>query len=211
MIFNLVLPPAPQCIRPERIVGLPSTWSVLLAQGYFPCREVSCSSFTSWPKNKKKTPWCSMTEQCDPDCFKEPPLKWVEFVWNFVTLWWLMWENPVYFGLGSVSRNVLDCYNLYIFLTQGTHGTMFSLETNAKWVAKTTMLNSQEFLHNVHIYTTLQKGLGRLAALDHFTAHQRDLKWTFNYYCRFAMAIFLNMNIWLGLIFFNWWIEHLNL
>lgn len=128
-----------------------------------------------------------------------------------LTLWWPLWENRVYYGLGSGSKNMLDCYNLYIFLAQGTHRSMFSLETNAEWGAKMTMLNSQEFSHNAHIYAALQKGPGNLAVLDHLPAHQRDLKWTFNYYCRFAMAVFLNMNIWLGLIFFNWWIEHLNL
>lgn len=109
----------------------------------------------------------------------------------------------MYYRLGSGSRHVLDCHNLYIFLTQDTHGSMSSLETNAEWVAKMTMLNSQDFSHNVHIYTALQKGLGSLAMLDHFTVHQRDLKWTFNYYCWFVMAVFLNMDIWLELILMN--------
>lgn len=38
------------------------------------------------------------------------------------------------------------------------------------------------FTQCAHLYSTA-KGPGSLAMLDLFSVHQRDLKWTFNYYC----------------------------
>lgn len=60
---------------------------------------------------------------------------------------------------------------------------MSALEARAAGVADTAMLNRQDRSCDVLIYTTPWKGSSSLAVLNHLTAHQRDLKWTFNYDC----------------------------
>lgn len=116
--LNLVPPPAPRCIRPEGIVGL------FVSQNSFSCRGAHGCSFTSLPKDKKTHDAIWQSRGLLTALGSSLQSRWALFR-IFATLWWPVWENPVYFvGLAlwaDVYLTVTTCIFFSFRIHMETH------------------------------------------------------------------------------------------
>lgn len=130
---------------------------LLVSQGYFPCKEPCGSSFTSWPNDRKKThdaTWQSWRSWLLQVALSKAGRIYLESLQHCYDLC----EKTLGIMDLALGTDMCSTVTTCTFFSLRVHmGSMSSLETNAEWVAKMTMLNSQDFSHNVHIYTALQK------------------------------------------------------
>lgn len=158
MTLNLVPPPTQQCISPERIVGLPSTWIICLCpKAISLAKSLVVAHLQADLTTGKKThdaTWQSWRSWLLQVALSKAGRIYLESLQHCYDLC----EKTLGIMDLALGTDMCSTVTTCTFFSLRVHmGSMSSLETNAEWVAKMTMLNSQDFSHNVHIYTALQK------------------------------------------------------